>query len=39
MAEVRYPYRPVYGMVIPQTINLFHVEYFLPRFGKTISIT
>ncbi len=39
MAEVRYPYRPVYGIVIPRTINLFHVEYFLPRFGKTISIT
>jgi Flp pilus assembly protein TadG len=39
MAEVKYPYKPLYGMVIPQTINLFHVEYFLPRFGKTITIT
>lgn len=39
VAEVRYPYRPVYGMVIPRTINLFHIEYFLPRFGKAITIS
>ena len=38
-AEVTYPYVPMIGWVVSQTINLKHVEYFLPRFETTIALT
>ncbi len=39
MSEVKYPYRPIFGMVISATVNLNHTEYFLPRFGAKIDIS
>lgn len=39
VSEIKYPYRPLYGVVIPRTINLTHVEYFLPRLAKKIDIS
>ena len=38
VAEIVYPYKPVYGVVIPNTINLSHIEYFVPRFAAKIDI-
>lgn len=38
VAEMQYPYKPVYGVVIPSTINLKHTEYFVPRFATKICI-
>lgn len=35
-AEIRYPYQPLYGIVI-NTINLGHTEYFLPRYEEEIT--
>lgn len=35
-AEIRYPYQPLYGIVI-KTINLAHTEYFLPRYEEEIK--
>jgi hypothetical protein len=36
VAEIRYPYQPLYGVVI-KTINLGHTEYFLPRYEEEIT--
>lgn len=38
VAEIVYPYKPVYGVVIPNTITLSHIEYFVPRFAAKIDI-
>lgn len=37
-AEVDYPYRPIVNYIIPDTINLRHVEFFLPRFQDEIVL-
>lgn len=37
-SEVSYPHEPITGFVFPATINLRHVEYFLPRFGLEIKV-
>lgn len=39
VSEIKYPYKPVYGIVIPRTVNLNHVQYFLPRLAKKIDIS
>jgi Flp pilus assembly protein TadG len=38
VSEVTYSYKPVYGMVIPNTINMKRVEYYLPRYDAYIAI-
>lgn len=38
VSEIQYPYKPVYGLVISNTINLTHTEYFVPRFAAKIDI-
>ncbi|MDB5541887.1 MAG: hypothetical protein JWQ89_3614 [Devosia sp.] len=37
-SEVTYPHRSFIGYVFPETINLRHVEYFLPRFDGEIAL-
>jgi len=37
-AEVTYPYQPIIGYVIADTVNLEHDEYFLPRFEDEITL-
>jgi Flp pilus assembly protein TadG len=37
-AEVDYPYVPMVNYIISDTINLRHVEYFLPRFEDPIVL-
>lgn len=37
-AEVDYPYQPIVNYIIPDTVNLRHVEYFLPRFEDAIEL-
>lgn len=37
VSEASYPYLPLYGIVISQTIPLYRENYFLPRFGGSIS--
>ncbi len=39
VAEVSYPYVPITGFVYQDTINLRHVEYFLPRVPGRINYT
>lgn len=39
VSETAYPYLPLYGMVIQNTVHLAHTEYFLPRYNAYISIT
>jgi Flp pilus assembly protein TadG len=39
VSEIKYPYKPLFGMVISSTINLGHVEYYLPRLAKKIDIS
>ena len=39
VAEVVYPYVPITGFVFQETINLRHVEYFLPRVPARIGYT
>lgn len=36
-AEVTYPYEPILGYIISDTVNLKHVEYYLPRFEDQIT--
>ena len=36
VAEVNYPYVPITGFMLQETVNLGHVEYFLPRLPGTI---
>ena len=37
-AEVTYPYHPIVGYIIADTVDLKHVEYFLPRFEHEITL-
>ena len=37
-SEITYPHIPSIGYVIPATINLRHVQYYLPRFAKEIVL-
>ncbi len=37
-SEVSYPYEPIVGYIIADTVNLRHVEYFLPRFEDEIEL-
>lgn len=37
-AEIDYPYQPLVNYIISDTVNLRHVEYFLPRFGEAIAL-
>lgn len=37
VGEATYPYVPMTGLGIPTTVNLRHVEYFLPRREKEIE--
>jgi Flp pilus assembly protein TadG len=37
-SEITYPHTPSIGYVIPATINLRHVQYYLPRFAKEIVL-
>ncbi len=38
VAEVDYSYLPLFGIVIPNAINLSHTDFFLPRFGQFINM-
>jgi Flp pilus assembly protein TadG len=37
-AEVDYPYVPMVNYILPDTVNLRHVEYFIPRFEDPIAL-
>ena len=37
-SEVDYPHEPIVGFVIPGTVNLHHVQYYLPRFNGEIKL-
>lgn len=37
VAEASYPYLPLYGIVIDKPIPLYRENFFLPRFGGTIT--
>jgi len=37
-AEVTYPYQPLVGYIIKETLNINHAEYFLPRFQEEIVL-
>jgi Flp pilus assembly protein TadG len=34
-AEVTYSYKPLFGQVFTSAFNLYHINYFIPRFGAT----
>ena len=38
MSEIAYPYKPLFGLVITDTINLSRTEYFLPRYEDKIDL-
>jgi Flp pilus assembly protein TadG len=38
-AETYYSYKPLMGVVFPTSINLYHENIYLPRFGNTTQIT
>lgn len=38
MSEISYPYKPLFGLVITNTINLSRTEYFLPRYEDKIDL-
>lgn len=38
VSEVSLSYLPLYGLVIQQPISLYRENYFMPRFGGTISV-
>lgn len=38
MSEISYPYKPLFGMVITNAINLSRTEYFLPRYEAKIDL-
>ncbi|MBK8082639.1 MAG: pilus assembly protein [Devosia sp.] len=38
MSEISYPYKPLFGMVISNTVNLSRTEYFLPRYEDKIDL-
>lgn len=37
-SEITYPHQPIVGLVIASTVNLRHVQYYLPRFGGEIKL-
>lgn len=39
VAETRYPYKPLFGIVLDQTISLYRENFYLPRFGGSITYT
>lgn len=34
-AETSYPYKPLLGQVFTTTFDLYHINYFIPRYGAT----
>lgn len=38
VSEIEYPHESIIGWVISNTVNLRHVEYFLPRFATEIEL-
>lgn len=38
VAETRYKYRPLFGLVIDQDIQLYRENFYLPRFGGQIEL-
>lgn len=38
VSEVSLSYLPLYGIVLQQPISLYRENYFMPRFGGTISV-
>lgn len=38
VAESSYSYRPLYGIVFDQAIDLYHQNFYLPRFGDQILL-
>lgn len=38
VAEATYDYPPLYGLTFQQTVNLHRQNFFMPRFGGTITI-
>ena len=39
VAESGYSYRPLYGIVFEQSVNLYRENFYLPRFGERIKLT
>lgn len=37
-SEASYSYTPLYGIIFNQPINLYRSNFFLPRFGGTITV-
>jgi len=37
-AETQYSYRPLLGQVFTTALNLYHINYFIPRYGATGTI-
>ncbi len=38
VSEITYPHKPIVGFVITGTVDLKHVQYYLPRFGAKIEL-
>lgn len=38
VAEASYDYPPIYGFAFNQTINLYRENFFMPRFGGSITL-
>lgn len=38
-AEASYAYKPLFGIIIDHSVNLYRSSFFMPRFGGTIAIT
>jgi Flp pilus assembly protein TadG len=38
-AEASYDYTPIFGIVINQSVSLYRSNFYLPRFGGTITLT
>lgn len=38
VSEIDYPHQPIVGLVLSTTINLRHVQYYLPRFANEIKL-
>lgn len=38
VAESSYAYRPLYGIVFDQAVNLYRENFYLPRFGTSIAL-
>ena len=37
VAETRYPYQPLFGIVFDQAVSLYRENFYLPRFGGSIT--